>query len=608
MPLLDRLFRRAAPEHKASRVGALVAAFSVGRPVWQERDFQKLAREGYRRNVIVYACIWFTAKAAADVPLKILRHRGTTNGAVAVPRLKALLDRPNPIEDGVSFRQAVVSDYLLGGNAFMERVDVDGAPRELYRWRPDRARVVPGPDGLPRAYDFAVGSTTRRVPVDFTRDAAAAAVLHWRDYNPTDDFYGMSPLDPAAFAIDGHTGAAAWNKALLDNGAQPSGALVYAPREGPDKLAEAQWERLRQELDQAFSGAANAGKPLLLDGGMDWKEMGLSPRDMSFVEGKNSSARDIALAIGVPPLLLGLPGDNTHANYAEANKAFYRQTVLPLIANLCRAWSWWLTPSFGQGLSIAPDVDALPVFADERASAWSRIEASSVLTVNEKRAALGYAPITGGDVLLVPATMSPFGKGGARTQSGAAVAAADTGLEPALKFSPDQPRVPAGSPDGGQWTSDEAPIEPAQNETSRQYWVDLNQEEKRGGHAIREHVGLSDQDLMDEVHQVRYEPLIEAGGSVADGSFATVEDANNFVNRTLDDDKSTVDLVAEGKRSRATLNKRFGYPTGKEAVWEDVNSGPYMQRTYNVRVIIDYAPDTPRGYLVRTAFPYNEPR
>src|SRR5581483_9233238 len=97
---------------------------------------------------------------------------------------------------------------------------------------------------------------------------------------------------------------------------------------------------------------------------------------------------------------------------AEANKAFYRQTVLPLAAHLCRAWSGWLAPLFGQGLSIAPDVDALPVFADERAAAWGRIEASSVLTVNEKRAALGYAPVVGGDVVLVPKTLAPLGEGG----------------------------------------------------------------------------------------------------------------------------------------------------------------------------------------------------
>ena len=211
MNLIDRLFRAAKPaERKASRVGALIAAFSASRPVWPERDFQKLAREGYRRNVIVYACIWFTAKAAADVPLKILRQRGLTSGAASVPRLRAVLERPNPMEDGVGFRQAIVSDYLLGGNAFMERVDVGGMPRELYRWRPDRARIVPGADGLPSAYEFTAGATTRRVAVDLSRDSTSAAVLHWRDYNPADDFYGMSPLDPAAFAVDSHTGAVAW--------------------------------------------------------------------------------------------------------------------------------------------------------------------------------------------------------------------------------------------------------------------------------------------------------------------------------------------------------------------------------------------------------------
>ena len=98
---------------------------------------------------------------------------------------------------------------------------------------------------------------------------------------------------------------------------------------------------------------------MLLEGGLDWKTMGLSPREMDFVEARNGAARDIALALGVPPMLLGIPGDNTYANYSEANRAFYRLTVLPLLARTAAALGNWLAPVYGGGLRLAHDTDAI---------------------------------------------------------------------------------------------------------------------------------------------------------------------------------------------------------------------------------------------------------
>ncbi len=402
MSWFSRLF-----ESKSSRVGSMVSSWSLNRPVWQARDFSQLAKEGYQRNVIVYACVWMAAKAAADVELQITRKRGKSDGAITHDAFESLINRPNPMQDGNSWRQSIFSDYLLGGNSYIERIDVGSRPRELYRWRPDRVKVVPGPLGFPVAYEFSEAGQSRRIDVDIP--AGQVPVLHWKDYNPLDDWYGQSALDPAAFAIDSHTSALAWNKALLDNSAQPSGALIYAPKDGSASLNDDQWNRLKTELDNSFSGRANAGKPLLLDGGLDWKEMGLSPKEMSYIEGKNSAARDIALAIGVPPLLLGIPGDNTFANYSEANKAFYRQLVLPLVWQFCRAMNWWIAPSFGQGLAIEPDLDSLSVFADERAAHWDRVEKSTSLTLNEKREELGREGIgPAGDVVLVNASLVPI--------------------------------------------------------------------------------------------------------------------------------------------------------------------------------------------------------
>ena len=116
------------------------------------------------------------------------------------------------------------------------------------------------------------------------------------------------------------------------------------------QLTAEQFDRLKAELERSYQGAANAGRPLVLEGGLDWKEMGYSPKDMDFIEAKNGAAREIALAFGVPPMLLGIPGDNTYANYAEANRAFWRQTVVPLASRVAEA----MTSFIGRRVAAGP--------------------------------------------------------------------------------------------------------------------------------------------------------------------------------------------------------------------------------------------------------------
>jgi hypothetical protein len=102
------------------------------------------------------------------------------------------------------------------------------------------------------------------------------------------------------------------------------------------------------------------------------------------------SAREIALAFGVPPMLLAIPGDNTYANYQEANRAFWRQSVLPLAARIACALTNWLAPAFGDGLVLAADTDRVEALASDRAALWERVSNATFLTVNEKRLATGY--------------------------------------------------------------------------------------------------------------------------------------------------------------------------------------------------------------------------
>lgn len=376
------LGRKAAapPVVKASLSGRVAAMASVGRAVWSPRDVGTLTRMGFSGNPIGFRAVKLIAEAAAAVPLACTDADGRTE---AHPVL-ALLSRPNGAQGRAEFFEALFGQYLLSGNAFVEAVGPGGLPLELHVLRSDRVSVVPGPDGWPAAYDYAVGGRKHRFVV-----GDVSPVLHVRAFHPQDDHYGLSPLQAAASAIDVHNSASLWSKGLLDNAARPSGAIVN----GGEGLTQDQFDRLALELETQHQGARNAGRPMLLDGGLDWKPMGFSPSDMEFHRTKEAAAREIATAFGVPPMMLGIPGDATYANYVEANRAFYRLTVLPLVSKVCEGMAHWLAGHGGGAVGLAPDRDRVPALQSERDAEWGRIAGADFLTPDEKRRMLGLPPL-----------------------------------------------------------------------------------------------------------------------------------------------------------------------------------------------------------------------
>ena len=297
------------PEAKASRTARVIAFDGGGRVRWTPRDYAALTREGFAKNAIVYRAVRLVAESVGA--LSFVLYEGAAE-LTAHPLLD-LVARPNPRQDGPSFLESIAAYLLLAGNAYVEAVSLagdnaresgqhSGYVRELYALRPDRMKVVPGPDGWPQAFDYTVNGASVRFDQG---GATQPPILHLTLFNPLDDYYGLSPLEAAACAVDTHNAAARWNKALLDNAARPSGALVYGGAEG-GTLTHDQFERLKRELEREYQGAANAGRPLVLEGGLDWKAMSLTPKDMDFMEAKHAAAREIALAFGVPPMLLAM--------------------------------------------------------------------------------------------------------------------------------------------------------------------------------------------------------------------------------------------------------------------------------------------------------------
>lgn len=433
MTWMDRLSALLA--RKSSRAGVAVAAVGLAPARWTPRRYDRLAEEGYRKNVVAYRCVREVARACASVPWLLYRGQRELDTHPVLD----LLRRPNPRQSGPELIEAAIGHLLLSGNAYLEVVrPEDDHPRELYALRPDRMRVVPDVSGVPRAYRYEVEGRTVDWPVDPM--TGASDVLHLRDFHPLDDWYGLSPIEAAAASIDQHNAAAEHNAALLQNGARPSGALIFRSDPGPDGI-----RRVEEALLDRTQGPRQAGRPLVLGGDVEWKELGLSPKDMDFAETKAQAAREISSAFGVPYLLV-VSGEATFNNRADARFELWEHTVTPPLDRLSSALSTWLGPMFGADLRLAHDLDEVPALALRRRMKWQQISQAGFLTLNEKRAALGYAPVEGGDGGTEQKNSEDYERIHGRPQ----------------------PRRPAGEPESGRWVADPGRLlQPTQFRVSR---------------------------------------------------------------------------------------------------------------------------------------------
>ena len=266
---------------------------------------------------------------------------------------------------------------------------------------------------MPLAYDYVLnGNVVESYQVDQAN--GNAKVKHTKLFNPLNDYYGMSPISACSVDIDQHNLANKHNVNLLQNGARPSGAVIFKPKDetgGHVQLSDVQRDQLVNDINQRFSGTGNAGKPMLLEGDFDWKEMGLSPKDMDFIQLKNMSAKDIALVYGVPSQLIGIPDAQTYSNFSEAKLALYNETIIPLLDRFQSDLNEWLSPMFGDDLELRYDIDSIPAMAEQRRRVFESVTQgvqNGILTRNEAREQLGYETIDGADSLLVPANLMPL--------------------------------------------------------------------------------------------------------------------------------------------------------------------------------------------------------
>ena len=395
------------PEKKQSN---MMGYFGVDTNEHKQYKYDDLAKEGYLKNAIVYRCVNEISKGASSVPL--LLKNG--DNIVEDHELLTLLDRPNPLQSYSEFFNSLFGYVLLSGNAYILKIGSEnGAPKELHQLRPDRINIKGSGNTIPDVYEYRVnGQVKTSYKVD--QVDGYSEVKHIKLWNPLDDYYGLSPMSAAAVEIDQFNMSSKHNVNLLNNGARPSGAIIFKPQDDSGfavNLSESQRQQLLTDMNNRFAGSSNAGRPMLLEGDFDWKEMGLSPKDMDFHQLKNMAATDIALCFGVPSQLVGVPDSQTYSNVAEARLALYEETIIPHLRKIQSDLNEWLVPMFDSRLKLEFDIDSIPALSERRKRIYENVSLAvreGIMSRNEARKQLGLTPIDGADDLYISANLFPL--------------------------------------------------------------------------------------------------------------------------------------------------------------------------------------------------------
>lgn len=357
---LVALLRGHPTERKQSMATAAIVSVGPFQARWMQQDYEAYVREGYATNPYVFAGIRQIAMAFAGIPWEAYADKTKKNKLPKHPILD-LLAQPNPLQGRARFFESLITYLFLDGNSYVERAGPqNGPPIELYTLRPDRVRIIPGNARQPiLGYVYKVGSAEQPFPPEYIR--------HLGFFHPTNDWYGMAPLAAAAKSIDQNNMSKAWNVSLLQNGAQMTGALI-----APNALDDIQFARLRSMIDEQHAGFANAGRPPIFEGGLQWQQTGASPQEMSWEAGQKLSAREIATVLNIAPELIGDPESKTFSNYGEARKALYQENILPLADWVRDDLNAWLSPLYSDHPYLDYDKEQIEALQEDRNAVYTR--------------------------------------------------------------------------------------------------------------------------------------------------------------------------------------------------------------------------------------------
>lgn len=376
---------------------------------WSARTFVAFSTEAFQQNGTVRLGNKLLVTAAKACPVILV---APDDKVVPKHAILDLLAKPNPNQSWTRFLENAITYRLIGGEApiWANRLAPARPPRELWVLRPDWLNTPTiSETEVPRwVYQPTRTGSTAGNQTDIT----ASDLCMWAEFNPQEPMRGLSLLWSVAREIDILNEYNATNKALLDNGMQPSG--VFSTEQ---ELAETPFKRLKADIDERYSGSKNSGRPVLLEGGLKWQQSGLSPRDAEFSVGSKNAKVAVLSILGIPAQLADIDGAKTFANFEQARAQLYEDTVIPMVNDLLATIGPWLMTTYpdlrDKGYTLRVDVDAVAALEVRRSGRMKDLDGLQSLRVNEKRRAMGYEDDPDGNVILVDSGKIPLELAGA---------------------------------------------------------------------------------------------------------------------------------------------------------------------------------------------------
>lgn len=327
-----------------------------------------------------------------------------------------LLQKPNADSTYTEFAQRLAGFLLITGDSYiLGSGPVSRPPLEIAVVNPaDITLQADGKDGLLGTIQFnadVVSAFFIREEVErrfrFFNKEETGEAWQIKTFNPrfsSSNLGGMSPLQPIMPEIEQYLESSNHNLSLLKRGARPSGVFTSA-----DQLTDDQFERLKEQIDNWYSGSGNAGRPILAENGTSYADAMINNRDMDFLNLKKEVTLAIYARLRIPLPIIS--SDNmTLANMESSKLSLYDNATMPLANRLFQELTNFLMPRYRapQELIITFDPSQVESLTIRRAEEVKLRRETAVNTVNELRTRLGDEALdSGGDVLLRPATLVP---------------------------------------------------------------------------------------------------------------------------------------------------------------------------------------------------------
>ena len=360
-------------------------------------------------NPIVFRCVNLISDSVSGIPFK-LYHKDAEGKDVHVEQAPVidLLKKPNPFISQKDFFAQFVQFLEISGNVYIREVGPTtqkAPPKELYFIRPDLVDITNGDCGLDEicpeefwglVYEYRCGKAKERIDL--------RKLYHGKLFNPLCPFYGLSPLQACATSVDQLNEALLWNVSLLKNSAAPSLLLTSESTMSDDQIA-----RVKEQMEVNDQGPWNSGRPVVASGDIKVERLGMSPKEMDWIEGIKLATKNITLTYGLDPSLTGDSDHRSFNTFKDAEKSFYIGTVLPILDKIRDDFlNRWLIPRFygdDSGMFFEYDLNAIEVLAETRADVFKRLSegvASGIISINEAREELGYSELPGESTLEKP--------------------------------------------------------------------------------------------------------------------------------------------------------------------------------------------------------------